>query len=622
MPEHKLTWHVGSVLPYASLWHTVLRACALNALRASDLPRSNGRRSSAIELITDDTHRVNIAAFAHELGESPDAFQWPTLGALPFWLRRAVAAPHPRICLACLSAGYHTALFSIKLLDTCPIHGTPLSSCCHCGAPFDATLRRAADYGTAGSCRCGRLHFFTRETCRRPQLPIEATDALAPVANWLESCCTLIRSRLLDDALMQQAAGSVRWLALSANALGILWPSCFRPLRPARLPLQTVLHRRQRGRGVTAAGIVSPHAARPPEVSTFWHDTAELTVYRAIARHVRRHIAPHSANIIRSFIETGDPLEIGRQIQSNDRALRAFTDVLWSRAIEPAVEQRRWPDRRQPLGVVGGVRTSINEACQVSAQKSLTQEQARWLEYHATRVTLDAVWHEATLRAALIARTGVAEWSDTDSYVMWDRCAWLARVTPDALRLVAAPPEVWETAPRSPKPERCSAYLQALEHRRDVALAGCPCLCLTWLGDAGWTVRAVYKPADLDLRRRRVLGFKNKRLWCWIYRTDDKVFAARLAGARLQTTGTTPGAAITALRRSAAVYQRICNVDLPHTRPSLLIHPEPMDPMLANRYRELVADVQHFGGFWRAGPELADSARRYQRARIRGAWRA
>jgi hypothetical protein len=215
-----------------------------------------------------------------------------------------------------------------------------------------------------------------------------------------------------------------------------------------------------------------------------------------------------------------------------------------------------------------------------------------------------------------------AEWSDTDSYVMWDRCAWLARVTPDALRLVAAPPEVWETAPRSPKPERCSAYLQALEHRRDVALAGCPCLCLTWLGDAGWTVRAVYKPADLDLRRRRVLGFKNKRLWCWIYRTDDKVFAARLAGARLQTTGTTPGAAITALRRSAAVYQRICNVDLPHTRPSLLIHPEPMDPMLANRYRELVADVQHFGGFWRAGPELADSARRYQRAKIRGAWRA
>lgn len=33
----RLTWHVGSVLPYASLWHTLRRAAALNTLRDLDL---------------------------------------------------------------------------------------------------------------------------------------------------------------------------------------------------------------------------------------------------------------------------------------------------------------------------------------------------------------------------------------------------------------------------------------------------------------------------------------------------------------------------------------------------------------------------------------------------------
>jgi hypothetical protein len=130
MPESTLTWHTGSVLPYASLWHTVLRACALNALHASDLPRRSGGHCDGVELLTDARHRIDIAAFAHQLGEPADAFRWPTLGTLPLWLRQAIASPHPRICLACLSAGYHTALFSISLLDVCPIHGTTLAGCC------------------------------------------------------------------------------------------------------------------------------------------------------------------------------------------------------------------------------------------------------------------------------------------------------------------------------------------------------------------------------------------------------------------------------------------------------------------------------------------------------------
>lgn len=58
----------------------------------------------------------------------------------------------------------------------------PLVGRCYCGAPFHTTLRSIVDFGTAGACRCGRLHFFTRETCRRPILAPELTHAFDSVA--------------------------------------------------------------------------------------------------------------------------------------------------------------------------------------------------------------------------------------------------------------------------------------------------------------------------------------------------------------------------------------------------------------------------------------------------------
>ncbi|WP_028206476.1 hypothetical protein [Paraburkholderia nodosa] len=302
---------------------------------------------------------------------------------------------------------------------------------------------------------------------------------------------------------------------------------------------------------------------------------------------------------------TGDPLEIGCRIQSDVRTLRAFTDVLWSRAIEPEVELRGWPGRKPPWDVVGGLRNHIKDGCCVKGANALSPAQARWAGYHAARVTLGAVWQEANLRAALVAHTGVAEWSDTESYAPWSNCAWLARATPDGLQFVTAAASAWGAAPQATKSERRAAYTDALEQRRDEMLADHSGACLIWSRDAGWTVIETIEPAELDLRRRRLVGFRGKRLWCWIYRTRDRQFAARLAGARLQAIGATPGDAITALRRSAIDYQRVCHVALPHTPAVPLVRPEPMDPLLAGSYHALVGDVRHFGGFWRAGPTWA-----------------
>lgn len=96
MADPGLTWHTGSVLPYASLWHTTLRVCALNALHPRDLPSRLARSPATVELI-ENRGDVNVVALAHALGESPEAFRWSTMGGLPLWLSRALVVPRPRL---------------------------------------------------------------------------------------------------------------------------------------------------------------------------------------------------------------------------------------------------------------------------------------------------------------------------------------------------------------------------------------------------------------------------------------------------------------------------------------------------------------------------------------------
>lgn len=331
MPEASLTWHAGSVLPYASLWHTVLRACALNALHPRDLPSAQTPSPRAVHLLDNHGGNLDLHAFADQLGESPAVFRWATLDVLPSPLRAALVQARPRLCLACLTAGYHSALFSVDLLDRCPIHGSPLVGRCYCGAPFHTTLRSIADFGTAGACRCGRLHFFTRETCRRPTLAPEMTRAFDPVAAWLEALSTLIRPGRLDDALLRREPDSVRWLVTTARTLGVTYPAC---LRPAAQSTPVALVRL----GTRPGGTSTPAPPRPgDERSSYWRASPTTMVYRALARHVRRHLAPGGNRWVARFMDSGDPLVVGEQVRACERARRAFADMVWAHTIEAEV---------------------------------------------------------------------------------------------------------------------------------------------------------------------------------------------------------------------------------------------------------------------------------------------
>jgi len=609
MADPALTWHPGSVLPYASLWHTTLRTCVLNALHPRDLPARLATYPATVELI-ENRSDVDVMALAHALGEPAEAFRWASMGRLPLWLTRALVVPRPRLCFACLAAGYHAALYSIALLDACPIHGTPLVDTCHCGAPLSAKLRSLADYLTAGSCRCGRLHFFTRDTCRQPTLTAAATRALDPVAAWLDAMSGLIRSRRLEDALRQQAPGSHEWLVDAADTLGVTYPACFRTVPPARVEkvecdtrfTADLLHRR----------LPQPTGARKDERRSCWPGDPVATVYRAMARHVRRHIAPGSARWVADFVDACDPLVIGERLCGNARAHQAFVELLWGRAVELGIEQHRWTGQPPPAVAMGHLTQSVAADCLVCGAEGVDAAARHWLACHAARVSLVAAWCDAQASATAAARSGLADWATSASSESWQGSAWLARVTPEGPSFVAMIHPNWAAAHRSDKATRQAADVARRQARLDTMWAANRGACLTWSDDTGWHVIDAIAPADLDLRHRKLLGLPDGRPWCWLYQALDGRFVARWHSARLQVAAATPRAALTGLRRCATSYQQICRVALPFPRSAPVITAEPMAARQAAAYRELVANIKADGAFWRKARRLAAAARLYR----------
>ncbi|REE07590.1 hypothetical protein B0G71_8124 [Paraburkholderia sp. BL27I4N3] len=540
MPERRLTWHRGSVLPYASRWHTVLRACALNALHPADLPTSRTRPNQSVDLLDIQAGKIDVAALSRALGEPPAIFEWSTLDALPNPLRVALAVPQPRVCLACLASGYHSALFSVALLDACPIHHTPLVDRCHCGAPFSAALRSPADFGTAGSCPCGRLHFFTHESCRRPTMTPDMTHALTSVAAWLHSLSQLIRPLRLDQALSQHAPGSLEWLITTAQSLGIIYPTCLRPNTSAPARIEIVEY------GSLSKLVQSQDRPPPTDVqenrrASLRETTSAIDVYRALARHVRRHVAPGGDRWVSRFMDSCDPLEIAERICCSSRAQKAFVAMLWARSVEPGVEQRCWPYRLPSLGFNGTLAAMVTADCQLRGAGAADNRTRHWLECHAARVSLGVRWRDAQARTTAAARLGLARWDNGSPETSWNDSAWLALVSPFGVRFATSNFTNWSTEPRASKSLRKAANVAREQARHDAMWAASNGACLTCSDADGWHVTDAIAPVDLDVRRRRLLGWQNGRPWCWFYRSAGRRFVARWDHAPLQALGATRG---------------------------------------------------------------------------------
>ena len=234
----RLTWHKGSVLPFASLWHTVMRAAVLNALRVRELPYTSAVPGAkvapellAIDLVFNESDRTRRAAIAVPtlakwLGEAEGAFVWSHLGGVMPDLR-FVLSSGLRWCPECLAGGYHSVLFSVRLLKDCPIHGCRLLDACPCGRPLASRLS-AVLLARGGACECGNFTLLTQATCRRPTMPPQDAAALQPVVDWLERLSHVGVPRV--NAATTHRAGETHWFEQVRNWCDLLdlgYPNCF-----------------------------------------------------------------------------------------------------------------------------------------------------------------------------------------------------------------------------------------------------------------------------------------------------------------------------------------------------------------------------------------------------------
>ena len=563
----RLTWHPGSIRPYASLWHTVLRVTALNSLRVGDLPNwptarnPQGRTQHSLYPLYNDSAPVDTHALACSLGESPAIFRWSHFGALAPWLR-FIVTPGFRLCLSCLADGYHSALLSLRLLDVCPIHRTPLLTRCHCGRPFADRLSQA-DFNRAGSCACYQQSFFTRETCRAPTLGITQTQVFDPVIDWLEQMSQLIGpADWRAQARMGEKPAWHSQLYARSESLGLAYPTCFP--KPTLSPLRVLtVH--------ASAQLPFSNRAEPnppmkvPAQSSFWANSPATWTYRAMTRHLRRHVVRRCEYWVSLFDGMNDSELLAALLRTDHNALLAFAEMLWVHSMEPQERNRRrshrgpWHCTEAPFhGQLAPTTLEPSDDALPGAVNPLNPAARCWIEYHAAGTTMLALWREALDLASRVAHSeiDVSQLAPLDASFL---CDWVAVTQPDQrVRFVGlsrkapcfAMKELADKRARRDTLEKAQADLW------HALLDVCSGPCLTWTQSGGWHVTDAARPVAFGWQRHRLLGLKDQKPQFWLFENGER-FAARLCMAKLQTFAQTPRGAIEELRRCLPQYMRL-----------------------------------------------------------------
>ena len=661
-PSTRLTWHQGSVLPYSSLWHTVQRAMSLNALRPKELA-FYGRASDQVgvprhvNLLYNETgdglrgapvEALSMRSLAQALGEPEPVFVWTHLGRLPRRVRSLVS-PSVRVCRACLAAGYHSALHSLRLLHTCPIHGCELADRCNCGELFagdEVVLHRM----NAGYCRCGRMAFFTSQTCRRPTLRHDETAPMSMVAAWLERLAGVLRPSPSDrraqrahDRILQDSAGA--WCAeLNLGHPGSEIAPDPQPLR-ASISVARLSNIERADAVCPAAHSRQGAASTRSRHSLYWSADDATTVYRSLARHIRRHVARGAEGHAIDFMLNPDPLQMGAVIRTQRQAMVAFADLLFTECMETYAGLRRWPYRDPQAGATSRVRDGLAHLSVDGGHDwppTLREARLAWVRTQAAAAAITHAWRRAQMLAVHAAATGFADWSAaTERYLpagaissthidrpkpsgtaFWFdapppyQVTWAAVVSGEHLRFVSAPamPRIDWTLPRSSKAQRQATWSEA-ERRRVSELHGaCDGPCLSWSARAGWEVLPSASPSAGPSKRHRLLGVPGApRVWVFAWGGG---FAARVCEIRVQAFGATAREAIDALR--SAVRQHSRQGPPVDTAPPLpASEPEALPPEVHAEYELRVSRELHEHGFWRR-PWMFGNIAREHLASVKG----
>lgn len=582
-----LTWYPGTILPYESLWHVLLRATWLNDLRAGDIQKLYTRQKSPY--MPDGCTVKNSRLVGRALGEPARVFSnFSVWEQFSYGVRCTLMCDRLRWCPACIEGGFHTLLGSILLVSRCPIHDSLLvSSCPVCNGRFSDNVRGL--FVGNQSCRCGRTSFYSGDSVWNPVVsPVEA-NAWAPVAKWVKQVGDIAISESFERAPLGRTkfALFLRW----CHDSGITSPACFDKEStfwpdPAERK-QWSIYRASSG---DLKDIKTPEPPSEHFLPASNRPSEQSTIYRAIGRYIRRHGCANPDGKIKILMSTLDPAAFAISMAHDPKARVAFTEMLWARQMEPWAVYRRWPNRpsepgfskpvscafKTHIGVHPKVGRTIN--CGV---RSMTRQGSRWVEQHATAIEARQVWGRATRQTTKSIEDSWADWLTDHGYFEStsdaDAAVWFCRPKGTCVDFVgyvrnAHMTPFLDVIPVNQKKVKSQAAICPTRREYVEGLSKNP--CLTWSQRDSWQVQNGATPNDDDVRRVALLH-TGQPTDCWIFRSRD-VFIARVINGLIQASGATAKEALCSLRIAIKHYRKTYE---PHhavkTTTELIVEPIP-----------------------------------------------
>lgn len=556
---NQLTWYPGTILPYTSLWHTLLRATWLNNLHEGDLAKAAGYRARRQVASAEKSLRAEYQAIRRALGESGETFRFGTFAQWPRCLSPKFVTEGLRWCPSCLSSGYHTLLSSLRLLSRCPIHGDPLQECCpNCLENFNVKIRGLC-VSSPLTCKCGRIRLLEPATCRQPSLSRVQTQCWHPVALWLQRVGSINIGQLPggDPSADTQLALASWW----SRDLGIDYPDCFEP--PSYFWGNEDEPRRWRSYVVESGKLVNlEQISSNKEISI----PAEVSVFKSMSLHLRRHGLRRPDKWIVKLMTSVDPITFTEIMAKNDKARMAFKEMLWTRAMNQASYLCRWPNRETAWGYMApykGVLKFGDHLQQLGWRgKRLPSTAEHWALLHVAACMANIAWERAGRLTEESILNHWADWSN-DPEVFAGRFAWCVRRRGGRFLLAAyikdgSDERFAASVPRKPqRGEECSQPEQTAHTTIRALGEG---VCLLWNENEGWHTG---KTASVNLGEKinRIRLFHvEPRADCWIYKSDER-FITRLINGNIQVSANTSREAIEGLRQALLLYRRTFDTD-------------------------------------------------------------
>ena len=272
------------------------------------------------------------------------------------------------------------------------------------------------------------------------------------------------------------------------------------------------------------------------------------TIYRSMDRYLRRHVAPHVHALLIRWINSGDPMLIGREIWGSAQAQAAWAYLLWIFTIEPTVQGRRF--RMTDLVTAVHGRGVVFHAESLAGAFALDRTDARRIHDSAplAGAALLQIWHAAVQAARSMAARRLAHWGP--GTLRFDPHA--AGV--DAQFLEERPKDLLGASSRPARQERLQQRADEAARRNQQLENFFEGPCLLFDG-TDWKTSSDVKtdrPAALDFIRARLFSVQGRPKV--ILRQSSDGWLARLVDQPIQVFGNSKTMCFTLLREACRQF--------------------------------------------------------------------